>query len=260
MIRKLKTFLLRTRNILFHGGYIPTEYYVFDNRKLVYVSIPKVACTSLKTAVMPGSDNLSDTRNEYMTIHAQASQYCRSRLPRHSQDYFKFAFVRNPFDRLVSCYEDKVRTPVQHNGKYYFSSQYNESLIRRLYGSQFHPEMSFEEFVKLVSRIPDILSDGHFKSQYSVLYTRKKPAVDYVGKFENLCKDWNYIAERHGLSELKQRNTSSRSDWTSYYLTRETIEMVASRYKNDITHFGYMDAYTTLIKSLETAQDSGQTG
>lgn len=250
MMQQLKTILLRAKNILIHGDYIPTEYYVFDDSKLVYISIPKVACTSLKTAVMPKPDKYSSIKSEYMSVHRQASLYCHPKLPRHSSDYFKFAFVRNPFDRLVSCYEDKVKRPVQHNGKYYFSSLYNHRLIKWLYGSEFNPDMSFEEFAQLVCRIPDTLSDGHFKSQYSMLYKRKILSVDYVGKFENLSMDWDPIARQHHLPTLKQRNTSDRSDWTSYYLTREIIDLVANRYKDDIYHFDYENAHTTLLQKL----------
>jgi len=243
----LSTILKRGKNLLLHGAYIPTEYFVFDERRVVYISIPKVACTSIKLAIEGTDMQTKNTSGEgVMSVHRKLASRCEYSLNSRIKDYTIFAFVRNPFDRLVSCYEDKVRKPVQHNGQYYFSSAYNRIFLRKIFGSAFHADMSFEEFVSLVSRVPDSIADGHFKSQYSSLYLHGKRIPHITGKFERLNDDWASIASNLGLGKLTSNNRTTRSQWMNYYTSRETIELVRQRYKNDIEAFDYDACYEEL--------------
>lgn len=245
-------------NIVVRGSYIPTEYYVLEDKKLVYVSIPKVACTSIKSAMFePETDAVN--MNEYMTVHSRAEEFRTVKLTRQQKNYFVFAFVRNPFDRLVSCYEDKVKRRVQHNGRYFFDTAYNRQLLHRLYGVRFSPGMSFAEFLRTVAVIPDALADGHFKSQYSCLYRFRRRVPNYIGKFETIADDWRSLAERYGFRKLDQRNISNRIDLLDYYETLELVELAAERYTNDIRCFGYESEFQQL-KAHATGNTDGVDG
>ena len=241
------TFLTRGKNLLQHGAYIPTEYFVFDERRIVYISIPKVACTSIKLAIEGTREQLLTEQEGTMGIHNLLTSRCTYSLNRKTRNYAVFAFVRNPFDRLVSCYEDKIRKPLQHNGQYYFASAYNRIFLRRLFGSSFHDDMSFDEFIKLVSRIPDAIADGHFKSQYSSLYKRGAQIPQFVGKFESLNRDWSTIASKLGLNELTSNNKSRRTPWMDYYQSKEIIELAYKRFRKDIETFDYEASYRELL-------------
>lgn len=244
----IKTLFIRAKNLIAHGHYIPTEYYVIDNLRLVYISIPKVACTSIKTALFSGDEQ--SEYQDYMNIHKTASEHCFHTLNKQQLDYSTFAFIRSPFDRLVSCYEDKVKREKQHNGKYFFSSSYNNVLIKSITGKTFHPQMSFSEFANLVSRISDRLSDGHFKSQYSTLYSKKKGLPDFIGKFENLANDWPVLANQYSLNHLTVKNTTTKKDLKQYYSSKEIIDLVANRYLKDIEAFGYQGDYESLVSKI----------
>ena len=246
----LDTIFLRTRNLVFHGHYIPVDYFVFDQRRLVYISIPKVACTSIKIALMGEVVHAENDYSKYMNIHHDVTAKQRPRLPRPASGYFKFAFVRNPFDRLVSFYEDKVRRPTQHNGRYYFDSPYNRTLIGTLFGNCFSPEMSFTDFVQLVSRIPDWLADGHFKSQHAMLFRFGRQIPDFIGHFENLEEDWKPLAQHYGLPALTKKNANTLNNWRTYYSDRMVVERVAQRYHKDLADFGYEQEYTELLRSI----------
>ena len=243
----LKTLFERGRNIIVYGHYIPVDYFVFDDRRLVYISIPKVACTSIKIALMGNVVSKGDEYPQYMGIHRDVNSLHRPCLPKHARNYFKFAFVRNPFDRLVSFYEDKVRRPEQHNGRYHFDSAYNKRLIRGLYGASFEPHMDFAEFARLVSRIPDWIADAHFKSQYAMLFRRGHQIPDFIGHFENIDQDWEWLTQKYKVPPLQHKNATTVRDWRRYYNDKGIIELIAARYRNDLLHLGYKDAHQKLL-------------
>jgi len=67
--------------------------YIDHDKKLVFIHISRTGGSSIKTAL-----NLHDKQyNEYYHLDS-------SYIPKECKDYFKFAFVRNPFDRFVSLY------------------------------------------------------------------------------------------------------------------------------------------------------------
>jgi chondroitin 4-sulfotransferase 11 len=244
----LETILLRARNLVLYGHYIPVDYFVFDRQRLVYISIPKVACTSIKIALMGDMSHAGNEHFRYMHIHHDVTALHRPYLPRRARDYFKFAFVRNPFDRLVSFYEDKIRRPTQHDGRYYFDSAYNKFLTKKLFGAAFAPDMTFPDFARLVNRVPDWLADAHFKSQYAVLFRQGRPIPDFIGHFENIERDWELLTRKYGVPPLEHKNPTKMRDWRSYYADKAVVELVAARYRNDLLHFKYEGVFQELSR------------
>ena len=250
MINLFKKILFRLKLLIKHKTYIPTEYFIFDDKKLIYISIPKVACTSIKIGLMAKDLDESNSPDEYMNVHTITSKFMSYTIDEGRQDYYKFAFVRHPLDRLVSCYKDKVKKPIQHNGRYHFDTNYN-TVIKILFGETFYPEMSFEDFVRIISKIPDYLSDGHFKSQYSMLYKNGIMIPNYIGNFEQLSTDWKHIAKMYDLEILGEMNRTEATDWQEYYKSKEILELAANRYKDDIEKFGYESVYQSLSSKLK---------
>ena len=143
-------------------------------------------------------------------------------------NYFKFCFVRNPWDKLVSFYCDKLNI---NNPSHRDFLKYNG----------FKVGISFEELVYAIRDIQDREAERHFKSQYTfVTDQRNNLVVDFVGRFENLEEDFNKICKIAGLPPiaLPHRYKSVHDHYSTYY-TDETRRVVAERYKKDIEMFGY---------------------
>lgn len=243
------SLLRRLSYVIRHGSYIPTEYYVDDARQLVYIPIPKVACTSIKEAIF-GETNTEEHYSEYMGIHSTLSSRSVNKLHRKQANYYKFAFVRNPLARLVSCYLDKVIRPRQHTGHYYFDSRYSRWLLSSIAGTKISSTMTFANFVQAVSRIPDWVADGHFRSQCHFLFGKNTAHPDFIGRFEDIGKDWHTLASQHQLRDLAHRNPTDAYQLADWYQDAKTLDLVRKRYACDIEKW-YSNEYESLRESLK---------
>jgi len=230
-------------NLNQYGAYQPRKFYVLDALKLAYLTTPKVACSSIKLAlgkaigITVPPDQAADAIHIHPAWHIELG-----RLPAAQSGYATFSFVRNPFDRLVSCYRDKVNftSPAKrpHFEDYFFALPTHST---------------FADFAERVSKIPDVLADNHFKSQYALLYDAGEALVDTVGKFEQLHADWQPIATQYQLEPLLEQFNVSKtkpgchSDYRLYY-TEPLVQLVYERYRQDVEMFGYEAEYQQLLE------------
>ena len=217
------------------------EAVLFEDKKAVFFFIPKVASSSLAVFFSDALgfqiyDVKSPHKNNFLKIKKEDV------LSKYS-NYFKFCFVRNPWDRLVSCYLNRAKFFKENQDR--FGKDIYEGLLnyRNLWGGyRFKSDMSFPDFVREIGKIPDELSDPHFRSQHAFITDKKgKMLVDFTGKFENLEKDLEKICSKIGIKDAvlpHLKKSSLRSHYSGYYTEKE-IETVRKRYKKDIEAFGY---------------------
>jgi len=206
----------------------------------VYIEIAKVASSSLKTVFAPllGIDLL--------TVDGNPHDIDFPRPPRPAVDgerfypgLFTFAFVRNPWDRLVSCYRDKIRGEADD-----FTGFAESGVAHCLAGFDvFTAQMAFEDFVRAVAAIPDDEADDHFRSQHPYLTNSSGAiAVDVVGRFENLDSDFRDIVRTAGLPlafPLPRLQAARVSHRYQDFYAPATRKAVARRYARDIDLFSY---------------------
>ncbi len=218
------------------GRYEPENRGIISiEKRFIFFYIPKVASTTIKKALAKTLfDKIVDARVHTFwfdeVIDVKNGDY---------PDYFKFTFVRNPWDRIVSCYSDKILHEDVTNYKY------KNGVFRRYirkYKNLFYRGMPFEEFVKVISRIPDNRADRHFRSQRSFITDKNDNIlVDFIGRFEKLPKDLAFLSKKADLKDIPffHENKSKREKDYRMMYTEETRRLVAERYKNDIELFDY---------------------
>ena len=204
------------------------------SKKFLFVHIQKTAGRSFEAVL---KDNLPDLES-FIGTHDHA-QWAREQIGEEWSDYYKVAFVRNPWDRLVSWY-----TMIQEKGEM--------TLKKRIFGKRRYNDLtqyvlansnSFEEFLyNCTDTIEDI--DGKKSILYNQLdYLSDENGsliVDFVGRFENISGDSKKVFERLGFknASLPHKNSSKHKNYRTYY-TDETREEVRRRYAKDIEFFGY---------------------
>ena len=204
--------------------------------RFVYIPIPKVACTSLLNRVaeiIHGKDVQTILNSSHRDVHTkrekifntQESEICRNTVEalKNYSEYFKFVFVRNPFDRVHSCYVDKISMNTYG---------FDNNLITKY--PQMYRGMPFSEFLKCIRLMPLGEMDEHFRPQYSFF---DKNHVDYIGKLETIEEDWTKIENIIGVSH-KPLNIYNKTQEVDYY-DIESENLVLEIYGEDFEKFSY---------------------
>ena len=163
----------------------------------------------------PFSAWLSGAPYRAFSKHALAKDI-RTGLPRAVFDnFYKFAFVRNPWDWNVSNYHYILKHP----------DHYQHAELKALGG--------FEAYV-------DWQVDNHYTQKYVLADETGNLVVDYVGHMERLEADFNHILSHLGLPPVKipHKNRSDHTDYRGYY-NDHTRALIAELFSDDIEAFGY---------------------
>ncbi len=212
----------------------------------VFVEIPKTAGTSMRARLFRmgcadvNNQKHADVKYKYAQ-HYNMREY-RQILGASLDSRFKFAFVRNPWERLVSSFTREC-------------TNWRNSSMKRDWALD--PER-FQEWA------PTALKPGrraasrrypHYLSRASRIIAAtqssflKGAEVDFIGRFENVVEDFgellNKIDAIHPLPPRKywllpKHNVSHGADaHYSHYYNDETRKLVEEVYAEDINRFGY---------------------
>ena len=247
------------------------EYTYLINHKyrLIYCPIPKIACSSFKKLILQINEpeNFSTIMTHIHGSHFhvyvnQAYSLFRYRAEEASQiwqneNYFKFVFVRNPWNRLVSAYLNKfMQTSPMPFTREVVQSVYEQQNLT----PDYERSITFKQFIHYLVITEDKLLNEHWKPQYLFLGNNK---FDFIGKFENLTQDFQYIKQKLNLElDLEWANKTKKTEnvdilenYADYYpdslrqlkqmpnyksfYTPDLVELVRERYRNDVEMFDY---------------------
>lgn len=201
---------------------------ISHKHKFIFLHIPKTGGTSIERALEPNV-TLEDPSSNDIHIEGNTSiegKHWRTidyeqNFPELFHSYFKFMFIRNPWDRIVSRYE------------------WRRLIASRRLGNKHAKKILNEEFkVFLQKQGIEMFS----KWCYLDLMKGKNgtQVLDFVGRFENLQNDFDIVCDKIGAprQELLNANHVKRKHYTEYY-NNETREMVTRGCQRDIEYFGY---------------------
>jgi chondroitin 4-sulfotransferase 11 len=211
-----------------------------EEPKFIFIHIQKTGGVSISNLLRRYSPTTTPGRG---LRHISARRALKQ--VENPDDYFKFAFVRNPWDRLVSWYTmiDEARKGVADGT----AEPMTRRLIKKnnLFKYVLRCGPTFDEFVINCTE-KQWMGNGYYSFTFNQLrYLTDKNGevlVDYIGRFENLAQDISHVFDMLGLEasqlEIPHENRSAHSHYSEMY-TPETREIVRKRFRRDIEFFGY---------------------
>jgi hypothetical protein len=150
----------------------------------------------------------------------------------HNLDgYFKWCFVRNPFDRVADFYfnirnltgtESIIKS--RHTSFESFILNLEEYFPRNYHYTDKQPE---SQVFHLIPMDYFMMSDNH--------------RVDFIGKFENIRNDWKYIKDRLNITqELNLSPTHKGQVIHKDLYTTEMEDIIRRLYVDDFRYYPFM--------------------
>jgi hypothetical protein len=215
---------------------------ISHEHRCIFIHIPKTAGTSIEKALghfkelkrgvqdhRPISDiepiQLNDLartclQGDILLLRRQikkAIQDKKTNFDQAYQHYFKFTFVRNPWARVFSWYKNVLRDEV-HQKRFNVDAK-----------------CTFKDYVN------HHMDQFELKPQlFWILDKKKQIPMDFIGRFENLARDFQLAAERIGLQDysLPRLVVGSGDPYTRYY-DAQMRDAVFEHYKDEIKMFKF---------------------
>ncbi len=191
---------------------------ISHRHRCIFVKVPKTAGTSVARAL--SLRHVGKPHRDIVQIReAVADNPACAAYPGCFDEYFKFGFVRNPWDRVVSLFLRKER------------------------GRELAPA-GWDEFIGWIENASDtcIHPTPHRNQIDWFLDEHGEIAVDFIGRFENLEADFAKICGRLGIPTPKlpheKRNAPGRKHYTEYYSPAQR-DTIGEKFSVDIQQFGY---------------------
>jgi hypothetical protein len=201
---------------------------VDHDQKLLFIHVPRTGGTTILTLLglwkEERSANLQTLFGDLGQLdlqHLTVSQLRQFLTPVEFASYFKFAFVRNPWDRTVSAalWRARYRDEAIRDLRDYvdWAERVNKSGLRRPSDAHALPQSSFV-----------IDEDGQV-------------GVNCIGRFERYAENLEAILDR--CSKVREPlphklQNSDRRHYRSYY-DDDLKRRVAALYAEDVERFGY---------------------
>lgn len=194
---------------------------ICKKKKYIYTHICKTAGYSIRDGL---ARSYGDGVNKHLfeqRKHVFISSKKYLKLDDGIDSYFKFAIVRNPYDRIVSLW---------------------------LWGiKKVWKKVSFKDFIKKIKNkeIPHMWRQAPMIDW--IINKDGSIAMDYIGRFETLDESYKIACNKIGiinpapllkLNSAKSKTGKERKSYQEYY-DNETKDMVADIYQNDLDVFNY---------------------
>jgi Sulfotransferase family len=222
--------------------------FVSPARRYMYVETPKVACTSIKHLILAieglalNEDAMPyqrETRTDMLVHHRRhiamptllsADQATRTAILGGADGWMIFAVVRNPFSRLVSFFDHKIRLGEPGYAK--LEQRYGN--VARFGGLK----QTFTAFVEdVVADAAALRRDVHIMPQCDVIMPRLIP-YSQIFQLEVVEEMTRALAAHLSAPLTLMPGRSVRRDWRTYY-EPHSVEIVAKAYQRDFARFGY---------------------
>jgi hypothetical protein len=198
--------------------------------RFIYTKVAKSGSTSIQNCLL--------SYNKTNVTHL-GHYHIQDDISHQTNNYFKFTFVRNPWDRCVSKYHWVVQEKDVHSELYraYMEGSFKEFLIND--GGIFNFDKKLDDKTPYLNKMR--LKVAPYDNQLDWISDEDGNILtDYIGKLENAKEDFGIVCDKIGIprQRLPHKNKTKHKHYTEYY-DDETKQIVAEKYAKDIEYFGY---------------------
>jgi len=195
-------------------------------RKFVFVCVPKTGSTTLSKFFIK-ADNLPIARSwlkeKWHWPISKIQQHYKLPL----QDYYSFAYHRNPWDRMISSW-------IEFTNDHGHLTTWSQALKDQY--------KTFEDFI-LNLQSSKWANEIHFRPTCYYTHLNGEQIVNHIARYENWQTETKSILEIieldiNHMEEKQYRKTKRDSDYRKYYTNDKMIEAVQNYFKIDIETFG----------------------
>ena len=217
-----------------------TRTWISHTNKFIWQRVGKCASCSIK---------------EHLDNHTPDFVPTTKKDNEHFLSYYKFMFVRNPYERLVSAYRNKL--------EYKKPNPKNPYTGGKGFKQWLEEGISFETFIKRITENEEMLVlNSHWRPYWKYMETFDS-TLDFIGKVENFQEDFTTICNKIGIpsKNFPHKNISlkKKGAWEkwkkhptkfsggsivkeyhySQYYTDELRNLVTQAYARDLKDFNY---------------------
>ena len=187
---------------------------VDDNNKFVFVAVPKTASTTIHLAF--GYYKHPEPPLYHMKLNELLDQ-----RPECS-NYFKWCFVRNPYDRFLSTWFN----PIDHRAGHTWA----KDLLKYKTFENFCLNFTNSKWKTWI----------HFRPQTDYCIVDNVNKMDFIGKQENFDKDFTLVCNKIGIGRpATGRYRSTPHGTVNELMTDKMKDIVYNFYQRDFEMFGY---------------------
>jgi hypothetical protein len=209
---------------------------ISSRNRFIYYRVPKSANSSIMYNLIAHDPHQNFDLQDYTSGWAKKHAYYKPKdygikgARRILQDHFLFTFVRNPYDRVLSAYLDKITQP------------HKQRKIAKFLGKPLDTKIEFSNFIEYLMK-GGLFGNIHWAPQSSFL-----PPNDYfhfIGYVESLEENLQELLPRlfPELSSMNFQNESKNitraSTRRDEYYTSELMQYVRKLYHTDFIRFHY---------------------
>lgn len=218
---------------------------VLPRQRLIYVSVPKAASTTIRSMLseIATSSKPPDQRVLYKRRCSGLLSPTMAGLERFhklatSAGTLRFTFVRNPYARLVSAWSNKFYQKPLLRGDPYVDLYLNYSASSGNKTESVEP-LTFPRFVQFVRDSIESGWDPHWDLQ---VRRTLLPGIELslIGRVESFEKDIGHVLRhmRRPSVKVPRLNQSISTEWTTFY-SEELAKVVYRLYEQDFDTFRY---------------------
>ena len=199
---------------------------ISDKYKLIFVHIPKNAGTAITNTL------------EMVDIGHHGWSYYKNKYPNKWKNYKKISVIRNPWDRVVSCYE------YAKMDKSYWHAKEGKARAGKHLDYDLLKDKSFEQCLDILKHTPQRLKHQGWRNQSDYIYHNDQLMVDHtLDKYEINDKLTDILGFEINIPKI---NVSNNKDYRDYYVNNDLIDIVSKNYKIDLINFNYEESFNIL--------------